>query len=297
MTKGNQPETLNHLFTNYSLSGTGIRIHAISTGLVAVKRSFRENSLKGYPAVLSSFIDPRFTEWMPIWTWVIEHPEGTFLLDTGENANVNDKDYFKSSGRFENWMNTTQFRFKVNREEEIDKQLEAAGLSTSSIDKVILTHLHLDHIDGLRHFPDKEIMVNRLEWEKPYGDLPKLYPEGFKPALFQTGEQFEGFDARYLTKDQKLIAVHTPGHTWGHISIVLETDQAFLFFAGDVVYFQDQLVKNNYAAANVSPANAAATYKKINALASRKKLILLPSHEFAAADRLKAETPLTDTKG
>jgi hypothetical protein len=46
----------------------------------------------------------------------LQHPEGVFVIDTGENANVNDPGYFKSSGMFANWFDTTQFKFKVDAE-------------------------------------------------------------------------------------------------------------------------------------------------------------------------------------
>src|SRR5450432_1130746 len=116
-----------------------IKIHAISTGLVSVKTKFRETNQKGLFAKISFLFDKKFTEWMPIWTWVIEHPEGIFLIDTGENCQVTDKNYFKTSGAFANWLNTTQFKFKVSRKDEIDYQLKSIGISPEMVTKVILT--------------------------------------------------------------------------------------------------------------------------------------------------------------
>lgn len=42
--------------------------------------------------------DPYFTDWLPIWVWVIEHPDSNSLVDTGENVNVNDEEYFLAAG-------------------------------------------------------------------------------------------------------------------------------------------------------------------------------------------------------
>ena len=265
-----------------------IKVHAISTGLVAVKKSFRESRYKGIFAILSSFLDRKFTEWMPIWVWVIEHPEGVFVIDTGENSRVNDPGYFKSSGRFENWLNTTQFKFQVDREEEIDQQLTAVGLSTAKVDKVILTHLHLDHIDGLVHFPDAEILVSRSEWEKPYGDLPKLYPSWLSPTLLDLETTYEGFErATFLSEAKDLVLIETPGHTYGHCSIALQTDAGLLFFAADVVYYEEQLRQSKFSAGTVSWKTARKTYDQLLALASKVNLILLPSHEAANVSRLQ----------
>src|SRR5258707_12617796 len=148
-----------------SQGGQSIRVHLVSTGGVTVKTRFRQAKKTGLLAMLSFILDRHFTEWLPIWVMVIEHPEGIFVIDTGENANVNDPGYFRSSGVFANWFDTTQFKFKVERDEEIDRQLMSLNIPTDRVNKVILTHLHLDHIDGLRHFPGTPILVNRAEWE------------------------------------------------------------------------------------------------------------------------------------
>ena len=274
----------------FMAQGELVKIHAISTGMVAVKERFRETDWRGLPAILSSFLDPRFTEWMPIWTWVIEHPEGIFLIDTGENSQVNNPAYFKSSGHFENWMNRTQFKFKVDREEEVDAQLMQIGIQPEDISTVVLTHLHLDHIDGLKYFPTNKILVNQLEWQKPYGDLPKLYPPWFKPTLIEMNEEFPVFGkSAFLTQRRDIVLLSTPGHTYGHSSVLLMTDQCHLLFAGDVVYYERQLTENRYSAANVSPRDAQETYRKIKAYSQLYKLIVLPSHDHEAGLRLEQE--------
>jgi N-acyl homoserine lactone hydrolase len=270
-----------------------VKIHAISTGLVSVKTRFRETNQKGILAKISFLLDKKFTEWMPIWTWVIEHPEGIFLIDTGENSHVTDRSYFKTSGAFANWLNTTQFKFKVSREEEIDSQLKVIGISPEMITKLILTHLHLDHIDGLKYFPQTEILVHKTEWEKPYGDLPKLYPSWFKPTLVSMTDDYAVFGkSHFLTKSKDLVLIHTPGHTNGHSSVILKTDQCYLLFAGDVVYYEKQLHDNRFAGADVSNRKARETYQKIKEFAKINKLIVLPSHDNESTTRLKNEVPL-----
>jgi len=120
------------MFNNQSIALTNnkvpVKIHAFSTGEVSVKTKFRDRTKTGIFAQLDFTFDKKYTEWMPIWVWVIEHPEGIFVIDTGENANINDANYFKSSGWFANWFNRTMFKFKVSREQEIDAQLATVGI-------------------------------------------------------------------------------------------------------------------------------------------------------------------------
>jgi N-acyl homoserine lactone hydrolase len=280
------------MFTNQSIELTinnvPVKIHAISTGTVSVKSGFRDNRRTGLTALFSFMFGKTFTEWMPIWVWVIEHPEGVFIIDTGENSHVEQPDYFKSSGMFLNWFNTTMFRFKVGREEEIDKQLLKLNIDPLKVKTVVLTHLHLDHIDGLKYFPNAEIIVNKLEWEKPYGDLPKLYPAWLKPTLIELNDKYESFNSgSFLNNGKDMIALHTPGHTNGHMSVLLRTDTCDLLFAGDVCYNQHQLVSNSFAGANANHKEAVKTYGKIKSLAKTTKLLFLPSHDAEAGNRLK----------
>ena len=93
-------ETPTPISINLTTNGRPLKVHAVSTGLVKVKTKFRSSPYKGLPTMLSWLLDRKFTEWMPIWVWVIEHPEGVILIDTGENAPINDLNYFDGMGWF-----------------------------------------------------------------------------------------------------------------------------------------------------------------------------------------------------
>jgi glyoxylase-like metal-dependent hydrolase (beta-lactamase superfamily II) len=275
--------------------GQWTRIHLVSTGAVSVKTKFREARKRGYLAMIDFMLDKTFTEWMPIWVMIIEHPEGIFLVDTGENADVNNPGYFKSSGMFANWFDTTQFKFKVEKQDEIGPQLNALGIPIEKITAVILTHLHLDHIDGLKYFPSTPVIVNRKEWEHPYGDLPKLYPSWFKPQLVDLDEQFDLFEhAYYLTESRDLLLAETPGHTPHHCSVVLRGDDCTVFFAADVCYSHYQLLEEKYSGANASFKMSKDTYDKVRQFAKKQRLVFLPSHDKDASTRLRELKSLFD---
>jgi len=271
-----------------TVNGKTAKVHLVSTGVVSVKTKFREARFTGFAAMIDFMLDKKFTEWMPIWVMVIEHPEGIFVIDTGENANVTDKDYFKSSGIFANWFDTTQFKFQVEPAEEIGPQLQQLNIDINNVKAVILTHLHLDHIDGLKYFPSTEIIVNRYESEKPYGDLPKLYPSWFKPTLIELDEKLEMFEhSKCLTASKDLFLIQTPGHTYGHCAVLFRTDDFDIFFAADVCYTQQQLHQKKYSGTNCSHKLARDTYEKVTAFIANRKTIFIPSHDADAGTRLK----------
>jgi glyoxylase-like metal-dependent hydrolase (beta-lactamase superfamily II) len=269
-------------------SGQPLRVHLVSTGGVTVKTKFRDARMKDLLAKIDLMLDQKFTDWLPIWVMIIEHPEGIFVIDTGENSHINDPDYFKAFGRMVRWFNTTQYKFKVERDEEIDRQLESLAIPNEKIKAVILTHLHLDHVDGLRHFPQIPIIVNKAEWQKPYGDLPALYPPWFKPELVELKESYDVFDKAYfITGARDIVLVETPGHTWHHCSLILKTAQCHIVFGADVCYTQQQLVDQKYAGANASHKLSVDTYSKLQVFCKNHHAVFIPSHEAAAAERLR----------
>lgn len=168
--------------TTVSLPGN-IKVHAISTGQVAVTEAFLHAGSLGFLRKPNILLNRRFAAWMPIYVWVIEHPEGIFVVDTGENAAITNADYFKGVGLLNEFVNTHAFRFEVAREQEIDQQLAQLSIRPNDVRAVVLTHLHIDHTDGLRHFPKTPVLLNRRESQRPYNDLPSLYPATFAPTL------------------------------------------------------------------------------------------------------------------
>jgi N-acyl homoserine lactone hydrolase len=215
------------------------------------------------------------------------------MVDTGENANINNSGYFKSSGMFDNWFNNKMFKFSIDREQEIDKQLLKIGIHPNDVITIVLTHLHLDHTDGLGHFPKSKVIVNKQEWKNPFGDLPKLYLIWLKPELIELNEKYQHFDrAFYLTDSKELIAIHTPGHTHGRISVVLKTGDYDFAFAGDIFYLQDQLINNSYSGINISYSFAKDTYNKFRVLSKTYIPGSLPSYDKEAGARLEKLIPL-----
>jgi N-acyl homoserine lactone hydrolase len=273
--------------------GKEIKIHAISTGLVKVKTKFRSATKRGILAKLDFVFDKEFTEWVPIWVWVIEHPEGIFVVDTGINANINDPGYFKSTGIINNWVNTSLFKFQISKEEEIDSQLKTLNIATKDVKKVIMTHMHIDHFDGMCFFENSEVIVNRAEWDGNKESLPALYPKWLDPKLVDLNQSIDVFEKSLsLTKANDLHLVFTPGHTVGHCSVLLKGDKLDVLFAGDITYFENQLLTGEFSASIQDNDGNVDTYEKVLAHSKSFPLIFLPSHDRHAGERLANQTVL-----
>ncbi|HET6252886.1 MAG TPA: N-acyl homoserine lactonase family protein [Puia sp.] len=275
--------------------GRPIRLHLLSTGAVSVKTRFRQTRFHNFLSIPDFILDPHFTDWLPIWVMLIQHPEGVFLIDAGERATVTRPGYFRSSGLLSGWFDSSQFKFSITRDQEIDRQLPTLGLSSKAITAVVLTHLHFDHTDGLYHFPSTPVYVAKPEWDHPFGALPKLYPAWFRPNLPDLSESIGPFKkAAWLTRSKDLALVHTPGHTYGHCSVLITADTHHILFAADICYSQQQLLAGEFAANAASYRLARQTYEAVKSYAavSACPLVFLPSHDPGSATRLQHLTPL-----
>ena len=270
-----------------------MKVHAIQTGTVAVKSRQREGKGRGPARLANTLIDRGWTDALPIFAWMIEHPEGLIVIDTGE-------DFARGRPRLFPWW---QPYFKLGVREwvapadEIGPKIKALGFSPDDVRWVIMTHLHTDHAGGLSHFPKSEILVHRLEFEnasglmeKARGFLPHRWPPGFTPRRFELEPEAFGPFPQSLrvtaAGDVRIVATH--GHTRGHVSVVLEEEAQSVFFAGDTSYTERLMVEQ--AIDGVAPDEGAAgeTLRRINQLACERPLVYLPSHDPAAAARLDA---------
>src|SRR5215472_17880767 len=122
-----------------------MRLHAIQTGTVLVKESWRKGKGHGLARNLHAIFDRPWTPPLPIYAWVIEHPEGLIVVDTGETARVSEPGYFT---RWHPYYRLA-LREWVSPEDEIGPQIRKLGFSTSDVRWVVLSHFHTDHAGGL----------------------------------------------------------------------------------------------------------------------------------------------------
>lgn len=269
-----------------------MRVHAVQTGTVAVRSSQREGRGPGPLRLLNTLRDERWTEPLPILAWVVEHPEGLIVVDTGETARTSQPGYLpRRHPYFRRGV-----REWVRPEDEIGPQVRALGLSPDDVRWVVLTHLHTDHAGGLEHFPAAEILVSRRELAdasglsgRLRGYLPHRWPDWFRPTPIDFDpEPYGPFPAsRRLTTSGDVVLVPTPGHTPGHLSVVVELEEHLVLLAGDASYTEQLMLDGRADGVTSNPRRARATLADLRDLADRRPLVYLPSHDPGAPRRLE----------
>jgi glyoxylase-like metal-dependent hydrolase (beta-lactamase superfamily II) len=113
--------------------------------------------------------------------------------------------------------------------------LGALGVDAGEIKDVILTHLHFDHAEGLAAWPQRRVIVHRLETEAPYAQIVAGQLENVNLEVVD-GEEGE--------IEAAVSWMRTPGHSDGLITILVDGDDGLVAIASDCVgplpeYFDD----------------------------------------------------------
>ncbi|MDX1995319.1 MAG: N-acyl homoserine lactonase family protein [bacterium] len=270
---------------------TGLRLHSIQTGWVAVKAAHRQFTGPDGTGLAAIALDPRWTEWLPIHTWVIEHPEGMIVIDTGETARMAEKDY-TTCDPGTNFFYRSFLRFNVTPEEEIGAQLRTLGIPPAEVRWVVQTHLHSDHVGGLSAFSQSDVLVPSQDYPSALGTLYCRYPDWLNPTRVEfTPGHLPGHLPHFprtksLTRAGDVLIVPTPGHTEGHQSVVLLDGDTTYFFAGDTSFTEAQLLAGKLGGIALKPREGRETMRQIRAYAGSRPTVYLPSHDPDSRRRL-----------
>jgi glyoxylase-like metal-dependent hydrolase (beta-lactamase superfamily II) len=220
--------------------GAGVRVHPLRTANMLAPPDFLQRpggplwQLRG----LGMHV-PR-SKWLtlPIPCFLVEHPQaGPFLVDTGLHASVAD-DPAQSLGRAAKLI----YKIDMASEDAAPAQLRARSVDPDAIGLVLMTHLHYDHASGATQFPGATFLVERREWEaaRRGGFLQGYHGPHLDPALDWHAIDVE--PEADLFGDGSVRLLHTPGHTPGHLSLLLRlAGGASLLLAADAAYAKTTL--------------------------------------------------------
>ncbi len=187
----------------------------------------------------------------PALAALILHPTaGAILYDTGY------ADHFASATRklperIYRWLTPVQ----LPEEEQLGTQLRGFGVAIGEVSRVLISHLHADHVAGLRDLPRARFLA--LEQEVAHhlgpnalqgfaalrrGVLPALLPSDFETRLdladacppVDLGPTWAPFSHGFdLIGDKSLIGIPLPGHSPAQLGVLLTTqdDQQILLAA------------------------------------------------------------------
>lgn len=276
-------------------------VHVFSTGSGEQHREHRYGSR--LPKTLWALASRSWIE-IPISVFVVEHRDGLVLFDSGlDPAITSDPIYISSPvGRF--FLHKV-FRLHIGPDDTPTKKLHELGYAASDVRTIVFSHLHFDHIGGIKEFPQADLVVSRDEWQqlsaphperdwilREYIDLPGA---NWQQIDFARSDDplFAPFGGSYdLMGDGSLILLPTPGHTPGSMSMLVRSGRYPPFLlVGDLTYEVELLMRDQIPGVYSDKEQLKASFANVRGLKEQiPDLVILASHDPAAADALAAAT-------
>jgi N-acyl homoserine lactone hydrolase len=273
-------------------------VHAVTTGCAGQHPEHRYGTRK--PLLWWVLTSRRWVR-IPIHCYLLEHRQGLVLFDAGlDPAIASDPSYIESPiGRF---LLHRIFRLHIGPEDALDRQLSALGFRASDVHTAVFSHLHFDHVGGIAHIPQADLLVSKDEWAqlstpqpekewilREHIELPnaRWRPIEFKPTDDPRLAPFGG--AHDVMGDGSMILLPTPGHSPGSMSmLVRSTGKPPLLLVGDLAYEVDALLNDRVPGVGDAP-RLRESFAKVRELRDQLPgLVILPAHDASAVEALAA---------
>lgn len=124
--------------------------------------------------------------------------------------------------------------------DHIVRNIKSFGLDCKNLNKIILTHCHIDHIGGVPELKKRfgsKIYIHQLdappfENGDPILTAASWYQTEFPPTPVDI--KLSSSEEILRIGEEKIVCLHTPGHTPGSICIYLDKDRKRILFAQDL---------------------------------------------------------------
>lgn len=258
-----------------------IRVHIFHTGQVIVDRAIPYHESNPF-AVTGLFrgADKKLT--LPVSCYLIEHPKGNILIDTGWDT----KYAHESPHRFFGLLDSISTPV-IGETEGLDGKLKALQIRQNEIDCVYFSHMDFDHTSGIplvegakRFSAAREELsdANRYCFRYVKTNWQSVNVEPFEYDNSGVGPVGRSYD---VFGDGSVLLVNTPGHSHGHFSVkVTGEDEKYVILAGDSVYTQMSIKEHIIPGFTVDRTLAKKSVDWICECAADKNCLLVaPNHD------------------
>ena len=154
---------------------------------------------------------------VPVPFFLVRHPQGDVVIDGGNPVAVA-RDAHRHWGALADY-----FEVEMTEAQHCAVQLRGLGVAPEAVRYVVQTHLHIDHTGALGHFPDATVLVQARELEAARAADPPA-GSGYVRQDYERPEiDWQLLDGDFdVFGDGTIRLIQTPGHSAGHMSVLLE---------------------------------------------------------------------------
>jgi N-acyl homoserine lactone hydrolase len=212
---------------------------------------------------------------VPVPFFLIRHPQGDVVVDGGNPLAVA-RDPHAHWGAL-----ADQFEVHMTEEQHCAAQLGRLGVAPESVAHVVQTRLHIDHTGALGHFPCATVVVHARELQAARAAQSPI-------ASGYVREDYDRPELRWqlaageldLFGDGTIRLLETPGHTAGHMSVLLRLDETgAVLLTADAADNRAQWEGRVHPRALFSRDDARRSLERLRALAQQTGALLVLGHE------------------
>jgi N-acyl homoserine lactone hydrolase len=236
--------------------------------------------------MLVNAAEPDAYDYLRMSAYLIKHPRGLILFDTGIPPECADDPASVYGGIL------AGLDMRFSPEQRIDNQIKALGFKLSDVTHVIASHAHIDHIGGVHLFPQAKLIIG--EGELNYA----LWPDPQFVWMFQR-ELLENLVNRPLTVvprrdldlfgDGSVVILWTPGHTVGELCCLVRLASTQVILTGDTTHLREGLERELPFPNDYDTVNARRSIRRLNQIAEATQADIWVAHDPSDFDRLKKQ--------
>lgn len=259
-----------------------IKIHVFHCGEVGVDPAVPFRDVSRSPIAYTGIgRSKKLRKWLPVSAYLIEHPKGLILFDTGWHSDVRLDQRKHMSSR----LNMAS-KARLLEGEAIDEHLDKLGIKPEKLEYVFISHMDVDHVSGVELVKDaKNILISEEEFvaaqkfnirynKKLWKDVNI---KSFKMKDSKYGPFNRAFD---VFNDGTVLMIDAKGHTDGNIVGMINNNEKFILLTGDCGYAKDSWEKIRLPGPVANKDNMIASLKWVQKMANNKDCMeILATHD------------------
>jgi len=206
---------------------------------------------------------------MPVPCFLIRHPDGDLMWDTGMSRSRTDLGAWATPGA------------------SLGDQLGALDLAPTDIRFLSVSHGHWDHSGNAGLFADSTWIVNPDERAAMFDDENRASPSMDDYGALETADTLLVTDDHDVFGDGSVIILQAPGHTPGHTVLLVRLVEAGpILLSGDLWHQAESRRNRRMPVYNTSRTQTLASMDRIEALAASAGARVIVQHELADYESL-----------